>query len=97
MAGSLQIAVKPNPNSTTTVTNASATGIGVGGVDSAAIISAITAETAHKPTGDGTGRGHVLSPPDATLGPREAPKDLTKHTTINRYAGGRMRDGIEWI
>eukprot|EP00956_Cyclotella_meneghiniana_P016526 scaffold26082_cov36-Cyclotella_meneghiniana.AAC.5 len=54
MAGSLLIAVKPNPNSTTTVTNASATGGGVGGVDSAAIISAITAETAHKPTNDGT-------------------------------------------
>lgn len=41
----------------------------------------------------GRGRGNVLSPADATIGPREAPKDLTKHTTINRDVGGGIRDG----
>eukprot|EP00956_Cyclotella_meneghiniana_P040484 scaffold196871_cov36-Cyclotella_meneghiniana.AAC.2 len=54
MAGSLQIAVKPIPNSTATVKNASAAGGGVGGIDSAAITSAITADTAHESTDDGT-------------------------------------------
>ena len=46
-AGSLQIAFKTNPTSTTTLTNSSATNVGVGGVDSAAILSSITAEDLH--------------------------------------------------
>ena len=51
MAGSLQIAAKPNqttPNPSNTITNASATGGGVVSGDSAAVAVTITAKAEHK-------------------------------------------------
>ena len=86
MANSLQLSVQTLSNPTTSITKVLATGDGARGEYSALICS--VQSPPRLPQGWAMGRGDG-SPPNATIGPREASKLHETNTTINRNADRR--------